>query len=250
MFRSLIVLFFLIICSCSSKKDILLVQDIDKYSDIKMSYDQLVIKSDDILKIDVSTQSPELSQLFNFTTATNANLQTYQLNGYLVDINGNINFPLLGTIKVKGLTLNQASKIIEKSLFDKGILVNPTIDIKLVNAYFTVIGEVNNPGRYSFISNDMDIFQVLGMAGDLTINGERKNIKILRKSESNFKVSTVDVTSIDSIKNKNFQIFPGDIIIVNPNNSRVKNAGLIGNAGNLLSLLSFLLSSIIVINAN
>ena len=215
-----------------------------------MSYDQLVIKSDDILKIDVSTQSPELSQLFNLTTVANANLQTYQLNGYQVDINGNINFPLLGTIKVKGLTLNQASKIIEKSLFDKGILVNPTIDIKLVNAYFTVIGEVNKPGRYSFISNDMDIFQVLGMAGDLTINGERKNIKILRKSESNFKVSTVDVTSIDSIKNKNFQIFPGDIIIVNPNNSRVKNAGLIGNAGNLLSLLSFLLSSIIVINAN
>ena len=250
MFRSLVVLIFLMISSCSSKKDILLVQDIDKYSDIKMSYDQLVIKSDDILKIDVSTQSPELSQLFNFTTVANANLQAYQLNGYQVDINGNINFPLLGIIKVKGLTLNQASKLIEKSLFDKGILVNPTIDIKLVNAYFTVIGEVNIPGRYSFISNDMDIFQVLGMAGDLTINGERKNIKILRKSEGNFKVSTVDVTSIDSIKNKNFQIFPGDIIIVNPNNSRVKNAGLIGNAGNLLSLLSFLLSSIIVINAN
>ena len=202
MFRGLIIL-FMIVCSCSSKKDILLVQDIDKSSEIMMSYDQLVIKSDDILKIDVA-QSPELSQLFNFTSATNANLQTYQ-RGYQVDINGNINFPLLGIIKVKGLTLNQASKLIEKSLFDKGILVNPSIDVKLVNAYFTVIGEVNKPGRYSFISNDMDIFQVLGMAGDLTINGERKNIKILRKSEGNFQVSTVDVPLLNPLKIKTFK---------------------------------------------
>ena len=86
------------------------------------------------------------------------------------------------------------------------------------------------------------------MAGDLTINGKRKDIKIIRDYESVRKIFSVDISKPDILISDNFQIYPGDIIIVNPNTSRIKNAGIIGNSGTLLSLLSFILSSIIVIS--
>ena len=85
------------------------------------------------------------------------------------------------------------------------------------------------------------------MAGDLTINGLRDDIKIIREINGKKNISSVDLTKSDFLVSENYQIISGDIILVNPNSTRVKNAGLIGNSGTLLSLLSFLLSSIIVI---
>ena len=104
--------------------------------------------------------------------------------------------------------------------------------------------------NYTFLKNNMDIFQALGMAGDLTINGKRDDIKIISKNDDTLNVKSVDLTSSDVLLSKNFQIFPGDIIIINANNARIKNAGVIGNFGNLLSVLSFVLSSLILISNN
>ena len=122
--------------------------------------------------------------------------------------------------------------------------------MKIINYYFTILGEVKNPGRYHFLENNMDIFQALGIAGDLTINGKRDDIKIVRKTNDIVKVSSLDITSSNLLNSQNFQIFPRDVIIVNANNARVKNAGIIGNFGNLLTVLSFILSSIILISNN
>ena len=232
------IILFIFISSCATKKDVLFIQDLDESDISNVKYNEIIIQEDDILKIQVTSQSPELTQLFNISATINANaLENYQLNGYLVNAEGFISFPLLGSIKVKGLTLNQISKLIATSLVTNGELLNPTVDVKIVNAYFTILGEVNKPGRYSFIKNNMDILQAIGIAGDLTINGQRKNVKILRRLNDKLKVSSVDLTSSDFFASPNFQIIPGDIIIVDPNNSRVKNAGIIGNAGNLLSVL-------------
>ena len=134
--------------------------------------------------------------------------------------------------------MNEASEKIEKLLFDEDLLRNATVDIKILNAYFTILGEVNNPGRYSFLKNDMDILQALGLAGDLTINGKRDNIRIISKHNGKMSVNSVDIT-LNIFDSDSFQIFPGDIIIVNANSARVKNAGIVGNFGNLLSVMSF-----------
>ena len=96
----------------------------------------------------------------------------------------------------------------------------------------------------------MDLFQALGIAGDMTINGKRTDIKILRNIDAKYIVKSIDITSTDFLIANNYQIFPGDIIIVNPNKARIKNAGIIGNSGNLLSVLSFLLTSVILITSN
>ena len=96
----------------------------------------------------------------------------------------------------------------------------------------------------------MSILQALGISGDLTINGKRDDIRIISRHNDKMIVKSVDLTSSKFLSPENFQIFPGDIIIVNANNARVKNAGVIGNFGNLLSVMSFILSSIILISNN
>ena len=96
--------------------------------------------------------------------------------------------------------------------------------------------------------NNMNILESIGIAGDLTINGKRNDIKIMRNSNGKTKISTIDLTSTNFIDSDFFQFHPGVVIFVNQNTSRIKNAGIIGNSGTLLSLLSFILSSIIVIS--
>ena len=122
------------------------------------------------------------------------------------------------------------------------------MDVKVINKSFTIIGEVNKPGKYDFLKNNLNILEAVGMAGDLTINGKRENIKILRKSNNSVDFSIINLTNTQFLSADDFQIFPGDIIIIDPNSSKVKNAGVIGNFGNLLSVLSFILSTIILIS--
>ena len=228
-----------------------MIQDITDSTDFNVKYSDILIQPDDILRIKVNSQTPEISQIFNHSEIANSgNMKSYQVNGYRVSSEGFLEMPVLGPLYVKNMSIKQITDLVSNSLREKGLLTNPSVDVKLVNAYFTIIGEVNNPGRYNFLKNNMDLFQAIGTAGDLTIFGERENIKILRNFDNKLNVISVDLTSSQFLKSNNFQIFPGDIIIINPNNARVKNAGLIGNPGNLLSVLSFVLSSIILVTSN
>ena len=170
-------------------------------------------------------------------------------NGYQVDIDGNINFPVVGKIKVQGLTINELKSYILNDIEnERDLLVNPSIDIKILNSHFTVLGEVNQPGKYNFVENNLNILEALGIAGDLTINGKRESVKLLREINGKLKIFEIDLTNVKFLTENFFQISSGDILIVDPNSSRIKNAGVIGNSGTLLSLLSFILSSIIVIS--
>ena len=241
---------FFLTC-CSSKKDILLLQDIENNANYSYSFTEHKIRVDDILKVEVSNKSFQVFNTTNLNEYSNRFQSTREselLNGYKVNLDGFINLPDLGNLKVINLTISELENLIKKLVIDKELLLNPTVSVKLINAHFTILGEVNRPGEYFFDKNNIHVLEAIGIAGDLTINGQRKNIKIIRNNDNISNIYNVDLTSVKSLNNPNFQIFSGDIIIVNPNKSRVKNAGIIGNSGTLLSLLSFLLSSIIVIN--
>tara|TARA_B100000989_G_C19527914_1_gene467932 strand:+ start:2688 stop:3368 length:681 start_codon:yes stop_codon:yes gene_type:complete len=215
---------------------------------VDVNYKQYLISVDDVLKIDVFSQEIELSLEFNRNRQNvNQTKETMLFNGYQVNSEGLIDFPGVGKLKVEGLTVSQVSEIIFDRLVKKGLLNNPSVDVKVLNTFFTILGEVNNPGKYDYFQNNMDILQAIGMAGGLTINGERKNIRIIRNIGDKRELFLVDLTSSNFFNSESFQIFSGDVIIINPNNSRIKNAGIIGNSGTLVSLLSFLLSSIILI---
>ena len=236
--------------SCSTKKDILYMQDTIDNNSYEFDYTQYRVKVDDILKIEIGAETPEPAAVFNqsLNMMNNNTLESMLYNGYQVDSNGYINFPVIGKIFVSQKNISEIRDDIYNLIVEKKILIAPSVDVKLMNSHFTILGEVKNPGKYDFLRNNMNILNAIGMAGDLTINGERRDIKIIRENEGKSSVSFIDLTKSDFLTGSNFQIFSGDIIIVNPNSTRVKNAGIIGNSGTLLSLLSFILSSIIVIS--
>ena len=240
---------FCLIFSCSSKKQILYIQDSNVNDLYSTEFLEYKVQIDDILKIQVLSVQPELESMFNITNEAVFNTESAVLyNGYKVDSEGFITLPQINKLYVKGSTLIEIRSMIESQLIQLDLLIEPNIDIKLVNSYFTILGEVKLPGRYNFLENNLNIFEAIGMAGDLSINGLRKDVKLIREINGEQKILSIDLTSSTSFTSNVFQVFSGDIIIVNPNSSRIKNAGIIGNSGTLISLLSFLLSSIIVIN--
>jgi len=236
--------------SCSTKKDIILFQDFNSNDSISNIYDQYKLKVDDILKIEIKTEMPDDEILKSTTPNIYANQSSdisFQYYGYQIDANGFINFVPLGKIYVKGYTISEISDIISNKIIDSGILIKPVVDIKLINSNVTVLGEVNNPGSHKFIQSNFNILEAIGLSGGLTINAKRDDVRIIREINNERIVLKIDLTN-NIINDPHYQILPGDIIIVNPNSARVKNAGIIGNSGTLLSLLSFILSSIIVIS--
>ena len=203
------------------------------------------------LSINISTPIPEASIQFNKIRTTTANsAEILRIQGYNVDINGDINFPVLGRINLKGLKIIEAENHIRNLLLNKGLLKNHTVEIKILNSNFTVLGEVNNPGTFFYYENSITLFKALGFAGDLTINGKRDSVKLIRESEGYKFVHELDLTSASFLNSQFYYLESGDIIIIDPNTNRIKNAGIIGNSGTLLSLLSFILTSIILITNN
>lgn len=248
--RFLLLLSFIFIAfGCANKKNVLYMQNDDKVINYSLTYNTYKIKTDDILKISVSIDDKEImTSLINSQNNLSETRESLTFKGFQVNTQGFINYELLGDIYVAEKTIDQVREIIKSQIISKGFYNNPIVEVRLINANFTILGEVKNPGNYNFQKNNLNILEAIGIAGDLTINGVRENVKLIRYSNGKQKIFNIDLTNTNILADKNFQIFSGDIIIVNPNTNRIKNAGIIGNSGTLLTLLSFILSSIIVIN--
>lgn len=248
--RVLSLLVFVVLSSCASKKEILYMQDAIQQDNSKVIYESANIQPNDILKITVESTIPEAAIPYNKARALGAqpqNLQVLQLDGYLVSVDNTIKFPVLGEIS----TINKTTKDLEEEIKDQltvgGHLVNPTVNVRLINAKVTILGEVNNPGTYSFTEQNITILQALGYAGDLTINGKRDDILITREVDGVRKISHIDLTSASFMNSEFYFIKPNDNIIVNPNNPKVKSAGFVGNVSTILTIASLALSVTILL---
>lgn len=245
-FSALFVFFFQ---SCSSNKDVLYLNIPPGASDNTISWTDLYIQPNDIVSVKITADNAELAAPYNLSIQQSNSGQANALlmQGYLVSNEGTINMPVVGVVKVSGLTINQVELFIQKILIDKGLLRNPVVICRLVNAKFTVLGEVKAPGTYTFYENNLTLLQALGLAGDLTINGVRKKITIIRTENGKQSYTTIDLTKNDWFKSPYYFVKPNDVIVVDPNTAKVKSSGIIGNPGNLISIVSVLLSSIILI---
>tara|TARA_B110000037_G_scaffold190911_1_gene224114 strand:- start:34 stop:819 length:786 start_codon:yes stop_codon:yes gene_type:complete len=237
--------------SCVSKKEILYMQDLDSYSPTELSYNNSEIQIDDVLKITVSTLIPEAAipynKSFDELGQQNQNIDIMILDGYLVSQDKTINFPVLGTISVDGKTTNVLEKALKERLESGGHLIDPIVTIRLLNAKVTILGEVSSPGTYKFTENNMSFLQALGLAGDLTINGNREDIIIIRSIDGIQTTSHLNLTSADWLNGPYQNIRTNDVIVVNPNSAMVKSAGFIGNASVVLAMASIILSSIVIL---
>jgi polysaccharide export outer membrane protein len=246
-----IIIFFI---SCSSERNIIYIKDSEAFSQtiLKINNNSNKISSGDILKIDIVTLIPEASIPYNKYSEINSvqrDLTTLKLDGYLVDNAYNINFPILGKINVQNLDLNEISLKIRNILLDGNHLVNPTVNVRRVNSKFTVLGEVNSPGTFSFFDERINIFQALGYAGDLSIDGRRNTIKLIRENNGIRKVFEIELTKSSIMNKPYYYISNNDVIIVSPTFSKVKSAGFIGSPSSIASISSLILSiTLLIIN--
>lgn len=245
----LIILSFLFL-ACSTRKDIVYYQDSNQVNlvDLDSIYTHPKIQVNSILNIEIT--SSNYRSVLPFTRA--AENQTMQiqpsilkLRGYLVNKNGEINFPELGLIKLEGLTTLEAQKLMEQKL--KPYVKDVAVNLRIINNMFTVEGEVNRPGNYEVTDERLTLPQALGMAGGLNIRGQRENVKIIRQLGNKREVKTIDLTSVEWMNTSYYYVHPNDVIYVEPNNPQVKSAGFITNVGTLLSIFSILLTSAVLI---
>ena len=180
------------------------MQDLNINETYTMKYKSYLVKVDDILKIEVNSENPETAIAFNPGALSNNISPTKEgllYNGYIVNSDGDIYLPYIGKIKVQDMSIEQIRNYIYNNIKDKDYLKNPSVDVKLINAHFTVLGEVTRPGTYDYIKNNMNLLEAIGVAGDLTINGKRNDIKIIRENNEGIKsISSIDLTSSNFLK--------------------------------------------------
>ena len=241
---------FTLLQSCVSKREILYLQDVESFNNTEVIYTNHTLQVDDILKISVGALMPEAAIPYNKNSGGSAvanGIDVMKLDGYLVSQNSTINFPILGELSVKDKTTKDIENEIKKLLVDGGYLINPNVNVRLLNAKVTILGEVNNPGTFSFTENNVSFLQALGLAGDLTINGSREDLVVLRRVDGLQTTERINLTSSSWLSGPYQMVKPNDVIIVNPNSAKLKTAGYVGNVSTILGITSLLLSSIILL---
>jgi len=236
--------------SCVSKKQMLYLQDLDTVNSQEVTYNNHTLQVDDILKITVSTLMPQAALPYNNVSAGSVvanNIDVMRLDGYLVSQNSTINFPVLGELSVKDKTTKDLENELKKLLVDGGYLINPNVTVRLLNAKFTILGEVQQPGTFTFTENNISLLQALGLAGDLTINGSREDVMVLRYIDGVQTTSRINLTSANFLSGPYQMVKPNDVIVVNPNSAKVKTAGYVGNISAILGIASILLTSIVLL---
>ena len=246
---SAIFLICILLESCVSKKQVLYMQDINAIDISEVTSSEYTLQENDILKIDVTSLEMKASIPYNKVSPLNGlnSLNLIQLNGYLVTKKKTINFPILGEISVEGKSTQDLENYLKQRLESEGHLINPNVAVRLLNAKVTILGEVNIPGTYTFTEKNMSLLQLLGLAGDLTIDGNRQDIILIRETDGKRTVVNIDLTSANWLMSPYQNVQPNDVLIINPNSKKVKSAGLLGNISTALSIASILLSTIILI---
>jgi polysaccharide export outer membrane protein len=235
-----------ILFSCANKKDIHYYQDINSSSQDPIIYLPGNVQINDILFIKVSALIPESAEPFNLqvnsTNSSNVNIETYRIQGYLVSQEGTIVFPILGTINVAGKSMVEIQNIIAKMLSDGGFIKDPTVSVRIINSKVTVLGEVRAPGTYSFDEQNISLNQAIGYAGDLTINGIRKDVLLIREVNGIRTYVHLDLTSSNWFNGPYYYVKQNDVIIVNPNGPKVTTSGYLKDIGTALGTLSFIIT--------
>lgn len=244
-----LVLLFFLLQSCASRKSIAYLQDIDvnSKSEAVFNYEPL-LKNDDLLSIIVSAADPEITYPFNIPQIQgNYKVGDNQsgIKTYLIDSDGFIEYPVIGKVKLAGLSRKEAvNKLTEKI---KEYITNPTINLRILNYKIAVLGEVLKPGNYPIQSERVTLLEALSQAGDLTIYGKRDNILIIREVNGIKSFNRVDITKSDFINSEYYYLTQNDVIVVEQNKTKV-NASVVGpNVTVLISAASVLISILILL---
>ncbi len=249
--------------SCRTPKDVTYFQDTKDGIQIEMTNpSDIKVQPDDRLSILVSSKDPMLASLFNIympqqrTTTPGITAKTQvganEVASYVVDAYGDIEFPVLGTLHIGGMRRQEVAEYIKNELIRQNLVKDPTVIVDFLNHSVLVMGDVTKPGRVTFDRDRYTILDAISDAGDLTINGKRTDVKVMRNENGRQKVYEIDLTNGEQVMNSPvFYLQQNDVIYVAPNDVKKRNTTANGNApltpSFWISVASFLTTVLVLI---
>ncbi len=223
-----------------------------------------ILKPGDLLIITVNSNTPEAAQPFNLPLIPGGEgMNSYGisktsisggagLQNYLIDIDGNINFPILGKLKVAGMKKNELLTMLKSKIYPFFMKEEPIVSVRFANYKVSVLGEVNRPGAYNIDNEKLDLFEAIAIAGDLTIYGRRDNVLLIREDENGKRTTLrIDLRDKRLIDSPYFYLQQNDVLYIQPNNPRSRGSALgaveamsISVVGTLISLTSLIINII------
>lgn len=240
----------LLLAGCSSYRNVPYLQNpqiVNNFGEELSLYDARIMPKD-LLVITVNTTDPLVAAPFNLivqssiSTSITATTQP-ALQQYLVDNNGEINFPVLGRLKVGGMTKREAEDLIKERLKPYVVNEEPIVTVRMVNYKIAVLGEVNRPGMFTISNEKVNILEALAMAGDMTIYGVRDDVKLIREREDGKReIIKLNLTNAAIVTSPYYYLEQNDIIYVKPNKMKAKNADIGTTTSLWLTSVSILVS--------
>ena len=235
--------------SSCNPKNVSYMQDLNEtVLKVQTQAQQFKIEPGDKLSIIVHSKDPSLASLFNLpvvtsrlgtggglTSGSSAISRNYGdsegMASYTVDSNGNIDFPVLGSLHVAGMTRSELIGYLKGELTGRNLIKDPTVTVEFKNTGVSVMGEVKQPGRYDINRDNLNILEALALAGDLDIQGNRQNVKVIRQeADGSTKAYVVDLTNANTLMSSPaFYLKQNDIIYVEPNGVRKRQTTANGN---------------------
>lgn len=243
--KLLVFVVLLNILSCASRREVVYFQDAKSFETVVNTESFTPrLKIDDLLSIHVSAFDAESVRPFNLTKGMSEAGRVEELD-FLIDKDGFIDYPLVGKIKLIGLTIEEAKAEMVNKL--KDYLKDPIINIRIKNFRVTVLGEVNRPGTYTINSERISITEALGLAGDLRIKGRRDNVLVVRDFNGAKTYTRINLTSKEFINSPVYYLTQNDLVYVEPNQSAITSSSLDNRATITISIISTLLTSAIIL---
>ncbi len=226
--------------ACSAPKEISYFQDLPQDMIDEIAPPQLiVIQPGDKISIVVNCKDPQLSDLFNLPIVTHRigqgevsslGSQSQQVSSYTVDPSGEVDFPILGKVHIAGKTRSEIADYIKDLLISNNLVKDPVVTVEFSNLVISVLGEVQNPGRFSVDRDKMTLLDAISRAGDLTIYGRRDNVLVLREEDGKSKSYSVNLCSAQELyASPVFYLRQNDVVYVEPNPVRVRQSTVNGN---------------------
>ena len=228
--------------SCATPDKIAYFQDTaGQDKTINLPQATIRLQSGDMISIIVNTKDAESASMLNLpyvaqrlgAASREGNSNATQMSGYTLDPKGDIDFPIVGKINLKGLTRSEASAKVKKVLLDNHLVsdvFNPVVTVEFMNLGISIMGEVARPGHFALNKDNLNILDALSMAGDLTIYGNRENVRVIRTEGDVQKTYNVDLTSAEStLSSPVYYLKQDDIIYVEPNDVKMRQSTVNGN---------------------
>lgn len=228
-----------LISSCKAPTDIVYVQDLEHLNVSPTSVTSAItVRPEDKLRIVVNSHDDMVSSIFNLHPENGRNVSSSQnLLYYTIGADGKIDFPVLGGLYVNGMTREKISKYIQEQLIESNMIKDPVVTVEFANLMYSVLGEVNKPGRFNIDKDHVTLLDAISQAGDLKITGRRTDVKVMRETNGQIQTFTVDLTDSKSLlQSPAYHLCQNDVVYIAPN---AKSAFQSTQNGNTIRSTSF-----------